>query len=624
MRDYPARMSTRILRAAFLPPPDFERRCLMLAVLIGSLVLGWASLAPAQSPGNNSLNRAAVGVLRTYCHRCHGVTQKLPDLDILDRHSLTKQRDGQDPIVVPGRPDDSVLWHCTEREKGYMPQSGSPEAERITQAERDLLRRWIAAGAKFPEVKQRPFRNWLDDLQVVREDLLLAAPDDRRHLRYITLSHLHNHPRYDAEQLALVRAAVSKLLNSLSWEERITIPRTVSGSQGALLAIDLRDYGWSNSRHWLQIADRYPYGLKLDYIADQALRTAAADIRQLSGGDVTIVRADWLVFAAARPPLYHDLLGLPRSIADLEARLGVDVQANLSTGEAARAGFGRSGVSRQNRLIERHASKYGAYWLSYDFLPRRGRGDLIRFPLGPKSPTNRFNRHAFEHDGGEAIFHLPNGLQAYYLVDGDGKRLDGPAPAEVVYDSAAIAGTPAIVNGLSCMNCHREGMISGFRDEIRDSGALAGSALQQVRNLYPPHEVMQRLVARDRHQFLAAMRTATAPLLEVGQYRGRDIAELPEPIGRVVERYLQDLGPREVALELGLPDIETIRTAIEHDRDLRKLGMGTLIQDQPGTIQRTRWEAIDGTSFFQDVAVELRLGTPILPGTTLHGLSRAD
>ena len=58
--------------------------------------------------------------------------------------------------------------------------------------------------------------------------------------------------------------------------------------------------------------------------------------------------------------------------------------------------------------------------------------------------------------------------------------------------------------------------------------------------------------------------------------------------------------------------IETLQAKIEANRELLKLGLGTLSQDPPGTLKREKWETIDGTSFMQDVAVELRLGaTPV-------------
>ena len=77
-----------------------------------------------------------------------------------------------------------------------------------------------------------------------------------------------------------------------------------------------------------------------------------------------------------------------------------------------RAGFNNSGVSNHNRVVERHKSRYGAYWKSYDFAGSVGAQNILTHPLG------------FTHDGGEAIFNLPNGLQGYYLANASGFRLD--------------------------------------------------------------------------------------------------------------------------------------------------------------------------------------------------------
>src|SRR5206468_705155 len=109
--------------------------------------------------------------------------------------------------------------------------------------------------------------------------------------------------------------------------------------------------------------------------------------------------------------------------------LGVDVAGEFldpRPERIARAGFPRSGVSGQNRMVERHdahgTSGSAYYWKSYDFKPANGRGKLTRFPLGPldlfEKGRHPYANQAFAHDGGEIIFGLPNGLQAYLLVDG--------------------------------------------------------------------------------------------------------------------------------------------------------------------------------------------------------------
>lgn len=467
----------------------------------------------------------------------------------------------------------------------------------------------------------RIFRSPSDDLRAIREHLLLADPADRPHLRFLTLSHLSNNLRFTQQDLELFRTATAKLLNSLSWHVEIHQPQVVSATQGCVLAIDLRQWNWSDGKQWLQIVNHYPYGLKFNHVKDAELKQLASDVEQLSGAEMPMVRGDWFVYAASRTPLYHELLQLPDNLMELAASLGVDLETSLDKSTAVRAGFAQSHVASQNRLVERHESRFGALWLAYDFLPRRGRGDLIRYPLGPKAANNPFHHFAFEAELIQAIFHLPNGLHAYFLADSEGNRIDQFAPIEIVHDSSAIAGTAAITNGVSCIHCHHEGVIDGFRDEIRNSGAQSGDVLEIIERLHVPQEHLTELIARDRKQFLTALRTAIAPNLTTQNSSASDstlpsIKDTREPIGWATKVYLEDLGPQEVAFELGLDSIHKVESQIRSDRELKRLGLGILLQGPPGTIKRSRWEAIEGTSFFQDVAVELGLGTPLLPGST--------
>src|SRR5262249_20202475 len=161
----------------------------------------------------------------------------------------------------------------------------------------------------------------------------------------------------------------------------------------------------------------------------------------------------WFVATASRPPLYHDLLQLPKTARELEQKLGVDVADDFRKDKLARAGFARSGVSGQNRLVERHDALYGAYWKSYDFLPDNGRANLPRLPLGPLDLFSKgqhpYAAQAFRQDGGEIIFNLPNGLQGYLLVNAKDERIDA-GPIAVVSDDQRVSGTPEIVTGVSC------------------------------------------------------------------------------------------------------------------------------------------------------------------------------
>ena len=73
----------------------------------------------------------------------------------------------------------------------------------------------------------------------------------------------------------------------------------------------------------------------------------------------------------------------------------MNVEENIRQERVARAAFNGSGVSRNNRLIERHASLFGAYWKSYDFANSSGQKNLYVFPLGPVFKDNPYDRYAF-------------------------------------------------------------------------------------------------------------------------------------------------------------------------------------------------------------------------------------
>src|SRR5262249_42035545 len=162
-------------------------------------------------------------------------------------------------------------------------------------------------------------------------------------------------------------------LNSLSWHPRISRPQPLDAAR-TVLRMDLRDYQWS-ARLWDRVLSFYPY-----LLADRT-RDAKA-ISAATRSDLAWVRADWFVATASRPPLYYDLLQLPANDRELERLLRVEVLANIEEENVLRAGFNDSGVSRNNRIVERHDAGYGAYWRSYDFSDSTERQNVFDHPLG--------------------------------------------------------------------------------------------------------------------------------------------------------------------------------------------------------------------------------------------------
>jgi mono/diheme cytochrome c family protein len=584
-----------------------------LTVLFLAALAGPALHAPARAADPDpKLAGQAREVLQKYCGKCHGPagTNEGGINYILDVKKLQEKKK-----IVAGDPARSKLLKKVVA--GEMP----PEDEKFRPGKEEisLLERWIQAGAPADDAaaarSARVLKGEKDTLLAIRDHLNRLPRQDRPFQRYFTLTHLHSNPNVKEADLRLYRAALAKLVNHLSWKSDLVVPAPLD-PEGTVFAVDLRQLDWDRLDLWRQIVRVYPYGLKHDRDPDEALQELAREVYDKAGTDLPYVRADWFVATASRPPLYHTLLydtllELPSSMkaTDLEKKLNVDVAQNFLRDQLTRAGFTSSGVSSQNRLVERHAAATGAYWKSYDFKTNEGTGNLFRFPLGPAFKGNPFPKLAFEQAGGEIIFNLPNGLQGYLLVNDKDERID-EGPIEVVSDSLKTAGKATVVNGLSCMACHNVGMKSEFRDTVRDGCSAVGEPRDKVRRLYPRKEEMDRLLKKDEDRFLRAVEEATGPFLKVGGDKDKNIRDFAEPVGVIARLYLlKEVGPEEAAYELGLASPGRLQGAIQANDLLRQLGLGPLAQG--ATIKRETWESLQGfNSPFQEAASALDLGTP--------------
>jgi hypothetical protein len=577
--------------------------------LAAALLAGPSGLAA--EPDAKALALQARTVLKTYCHRCHnGPGAAGGNFDVLKVETLTAARDGDQPYVVAGKPADSFLYQrlaIRKEGKGDMPPKKIPV--RPSDADKEIVKRWIEAGAPpFPEAGGRKYVGTHDVLSAIRAHLRRADKEDVPFLRFFTLAHLHNNPKVPDGDLAVYRAALSKALNSLSWKQRIVVPAALEDVEQTVFAIDVRDLDWDRGNLWREIMKAYPYGLKYADHPNPALQKLDDDIQNLTGCELVCVRADWFVATAARPPLYHVLLQLPRTAGELEKKLGVDVNADIRRDRLARGGFAASGVSGQNRLVERHDALYGAYWKSYDFKADNPRSSLTHFPLGPVFAGNPFAVQAFAHDGGEIIFHLPNGLQGYLLVNGKDERID-EGPVAVVSDALKTAGTPSIVTGVSCMACHKHGTIP-FKDDVRDGTAVQGEARRKVQRLYLEQKDLDERLKEDEERFLRALDRAAGRFLRIGADKDKPIKEFAEPVGEIARLYrLVDLDLAAAACELDVPKPADLRAMIAANAQLRNLGLAPLLRGG-GTIKRADWEHVGATSLMQRVAREIEVGKP--------------
>jgi hypothetical protein len=582
-----------------------------LTASLVACLLGLAPLPKARAAEGD--HHAARNMLRTYCHRCHsGGGSEGGDFDLLDVATLTTAEEGTRPLVAPGNPGGSRLIDRIILQEMPPDNHPKPGADEVA-----ALWKWIAAGAPaFPQAEQKAPRALSAVLTAAAD---YASKQDQRtqpFLRFFTLHTISNHPRTTADDLRLHRAALSKALNSLSRVSQIVVPKAVDESR-TLYVIDLRDLGWDRGTQWALLASAYPYGLKYDAHPNAALRDADTRLRQVVKAVIPMLRSDWFVATATRPPLYHDLLQLPSTLAELKQELKIDSQRdflNPTVDRLARAAFSRSGVSGQNRGIDRHGSGVRVLYESYDELPNRPRGQFFRFPLGP---LNLFENHpfadqAFEHDGGELIGALENQLHFYLLVDGTGKRIK-EGPIKVVGDALKTSGTNEIVNGVSCMACHKHGIIP-FQDELRDRSAVFDQPEAKLRELVPPQAEWDRLQRKDSDAYLDALSKAVLPLWDEPGVAKSNIRDLPEPVGPVARQYrLAYLDVDSLAAELDLPSAASLANI--GGANLKRLGLGGLLGpdgaiQKDGVVSRNDWEAVNnGVSLMQSVAFEL-LATP--------------
>ena len=568
------------------------------------LVAAAAALGPSVRAADDPKDLAtrARAVLKAHCYRCHNGDGSSSGyaFDVTRHETLVKPNGDDPPVVVPNSLSKSPMGLAIQKPHAAKGIAGARSVRRrAAPGHREMDRRRGAAvpcrgrpylpdaGGGAARRPRSPGRGGVGTAPVLA--LLQSGPRPQQ-------------PRSVRRGPALLPSALAKLVNSLSWKRPLAVPKAVDRAE-TLFAVDVRDLDWDRDDLWSQVVDAYPYGLKYGSHPDAALRDLDGEIVKLSGCDLPWVRADWFIATASRPPLYHDLLQLPKNVRELEDKLGVNVPENFLNDKLLRAGFAKSGVSGQNRLLERHATTYGAYWKSYDFLPENGRANLIRFPLGPVDlfPAGRhpYPEQAFKHDGGEIIFNLPNGLQGYLLVNGKGGRIDA-GPIDVVSDDKRVSGTPAIVNGVSCMACHQHGMI-GFKDQIRDHSAVFGDAEKKVQRLFPEQKVMDEKVEADRKQFLAALTETVGPFLRVGADKDAEITRFKEPVSEVAIGYRRGyLDLKAVATELFVANPDNLLKKVG-ERRLKELGLEALTRSG-GVVGRFEWEAVDGYSLMQEVA----------------------
>ena len=537
-----------------------------------------------------NLAQEVYAIFQQNCLNCHGESGAYKDELLIDRAALVNTR-----VVIPGDPENSEFYKrlLGSTENGaQMPLNLPP----LSQEAVETIAHWITASA--PDWDVQYDINFITTdamLDTMRTHLESLDPFDRPSARYFTMTHLHNAGE-SPETLNDYRIALSKLVNSLSWRLDITNPTSIDEGR-TIFYIDLRRYEWNTRIDvWTHIEQAYPYNIAFDPETQAGLLGKLTQLQTETGSTVPFVHVDWFLATASLPPLYHDILGLPQTDSVLETQLEVDVESNIRRAPGInvwRAGVNNSGVSLNNRVVERHASRYGAYWKSYDFAGNLESQHIFTHPLD------------FTHDGGEIIFNLPNGLQAYFLVDANGSRLND-APIDIVSNPAA--SDPTVRNGLSCIGCHTQGM-KKFKDSVRaavEQDQNPSYNKEQVLRLYPEQSKLDELLQKDTQRFQQALEKIGGPFTDEASKQRFFKRHENEPVQRFHEAFQAPLDASHAAAAVGLETAEFL-TQIREKQSLKNLGLQTLTSVN-GTVKRDVW-----TSNFDDVISALNTPDSVLP-----------
>lgn len=341
-------------------------------------------------------------------------------------------------------------------------------------------------------------------------DMLTIPKEMQPYIRYISL---YNIPRDKRKSYA---AALSFVCNSLSTRRRMYIPEFVGASDETLIRINISDYEWTpeaweklglngsgvhpqpepyfhmfedvpvfekvkvkrtvdkTSKVFTNQYDQRGQPIYKDVVTkvEETVEETVSNKRKFvvrnnvpwvdgigmntlmtcTCSDFPIYRCDWFISNVIVPPAYYNFLKLGEKAEDFDKLIFADEKLAEKARSQDKAVVITSMVARNNRTLNRSPTFTGGYvWRSHDSLKSTDDRNYVQFLLSEK------------FDATEDIGTLPNGLQAYFLTDGQGKRIDFANP-DIAIDNGAV--DRLVRTGRSCMICHADG-IRPINDEVR-------------------------------------------------------------------------------------------------------------------------------------------------------------
>ena len=382
-----------------------------------------------------------------------------------------------------------------------------------------------------------------------------AAPADRPYLRYLILYNLTD----DDGRRGEARVVSRWWIHSLSMRRRMTRPKEIGKT---LLRVDLRDYAWSaDAWEKLAAADRYVDEYSVDTDVLEALR-------YYSGSAKPLLRLDFFAARSCLEPDYSRFLGLPATLKELFAVLGVQEEAVKKLSLNIAGAKLESIVTLHNRQVERYPTITGYFWKTRD----------VKSNVGDQAVLD--NLFGVRADAGEYLFTLPNGLQGGYLTNGKGEQ-QAVAPAEIAVDSQTSFQDKQVFNYRNCIGCHEKGirdvddvvsaLVKGRRlaietyskedqrriEELYLAPLVQTIGVDQGRYALAVYEACGRTPQEASRQFLRLIHEYQEPLVDAARAArelGVEVAALAAVLDRAARAYpAQSLSLLAIPAGAGLP-----------------------------------------------------------------------
>ena len=150
-----------------------ETACRRLIAVLACAAVGVFPLDAAEVPGKQKLQfgQHVHPILAAHCTACHGAAAPAAELDLTTEASLMKGS-VHGPVVIPGAPEKSVLFHKISNRNMPPPGMGTP----LTAEQIEIIRKWmdaseladdvdpqvaeVPADPKTPEVSEEDRKFW--------------------------------------------------------------------------------------------------------------------------------------------------------------------------------------------------------------------------------------------------------------------------------------------------------------------------------------------------------------------------------------------------------------------------------------------------------------------------------